>query len=110
MQTTVRVVNLSGNVTLNGLPGVVQQLASAIEEKPSVVVSFTQTHDLDLAAIQVILAARKEAISRGGELRLSGTIEPPVSDRLLASGFISRPVSDGKELESQLFGGVNESV
>ena len=110
METAVRVINLKGNVTLNGLSDVVAELNEAIADKPSVVISFTEARDIDLATIQVILSARKEAESRNGDLSLSGTIDANISDRLRSAGFTSRPVSNGKELEVELFGGDGEHV
>lgn len=114
MSTKVKVVNLSGSLTLSTVPDLKDELLSGIDEKPLVYASLSKSDEIDLAGIQLLYAARRYALSQDKEFHLTGTVPEAIAERLYRSGFVSRIVREGKELDEELhefgyIGGGNDS-
>ena len=70
---------------------------------------FTAVGDLDLPCLQVLYAARREALERGLSFRLSGKVASRIVKRLRASGFVTSMPESGAELEASLLGWMGEA-
>lgn len=104
MSANIRVVNLSGDVTISSVKRYADQILEILDGKASVLLSLSQATDIDLAGVQLLYAARRCAESRKKELDLTGPVSEPIARRLYRSGFTESMVYDGLELGRQLHG------
>ena len=102
MSTKVKIVNIEGDVILSNTEAISTLLKDAIDEKPMVLVSLSQTNDIDLAGIQTIYAARRYAIKKKRSFHVTGAIPELIARRLYQSGFTSEICLDGRELDTNL--------
>ena len=65
---------------------------------------FTSIADLDLPCLQILYAARREALARGLSFRLSGKVSSRIGRRLRSSGFVNALPETGADLEGCLLG------
>jgi len=104
MSDAVRVVSMNGSYTIDRAAELAKELGDAFAVSRNVVVDMGGLTDLDLAALQLLYAARRSAVARGSDFNLSGVVSQGVSRRLEAAGFIRQPVATGQELTAELVG------
>lgn len=102
MADSVRVVALSGNLTVESCRDTLGTIRQALLESPALVIDVNKVRAIDLTFVHILYAAKKWACRTGKELRLTGTVAGDVLETFLAAGVISDRVNDGQELEQQL--------
>ncbi len=102
MSTNVKVVNLEGEFTLPHADRLGKLVRDAIDQKSMVLLSLSQTTDIDLAGIQVIYACRRYANKKNRSLHLTGAIPEIVARRLYQGGFTHDIHRDGRDLDQRL--------
>lgn len=104
MSANVRVINLTGNVTLTTISSFRDQIVAGVDEMPMVLLSLSQATDIDLAGIQLIYAARRYAAECGKALHVTGAVPDRIARRFFTGGFIPEVIRDGRELDERLVG------
>ncbi|TVR55001.1 MAG: STAS domain-containing protein [Spirochaetaceae bacterium] len=102
MADSVRVVALSGDLTVETCRDTLGMIREALIESPTVVIDVNKIRTVDLSFVHVLYAAKKWACRNGKRLELAGEVADGVAGTLCAGGFISERVNDGKQLEDQL--------
>ncbi|MCG8478642.1 MAG: STAS domain-containing protein [Spirochaetales bacterium] len=102
MSTKVKVVNLTGDVVLSTVEHHRSALLENFEENEIVLVSLSQTREIDLFGIQLLYAAKRYARRLGKEFHLTGAVPDDVSHRLWEAGFTDEVIHDGRELDNRL--------
>ncbi len=77
-------------------------LLKAFAKPGTVQFRWDSVEDVDLPALQLLYAARKEAARAGREFRFTGIVMDRVASRLVSAGFVPSPPLSGEELESNL--------
>lgn len=110
MSTNVRVVNLTGDLTVANVARFVEPLRAALDA-PMVLVSLSQVSDIDLAGIQLLYAAARSAWLAKTPLHFTGALPPLVVQRLREGGFLDTETVDARSLADALpdFGGVEQT-
>jgi len=80
------------------------EIFESLSGSATVEFDFSGIGDLDLPCLQVLYAARHEALERGLEFRLSGKVSSRVVRKLRASGFVNGTPESGADLEGCLLG------
>ncbi|CCG40767.1 STAS domain-containing protein [Magnetospirillum molischianum] len=83
----------SGDLALPRAEEMRDTLLAALDGGRSVVIDISQTTELDLSTIQLILAARLSAERRGVSLRLKSPADGALAATLLAAGLTGGPLS-----------------
>lgn len=110
MSTSVKVVNLAGELVRSTVEDQRELLRNAIDAQPRVLASLTQVTDVDLYGVQLLYAARSYAERNGRDFSLTGDVSETVAVRLYEAGFVSSILRDGPSLDQALhgFGDVGE--
>ena len=98
----VKIVNIEGDVTLGNAEKFSALIKDAIDEKPMVLVSLSQSVDIDLCGIQLIYAAKRYALKKRRSFHITGAIPETIARRLYQAGFASELCLDGRELDTSL--------
>lgn len=104
MSTTVKVVNLAGELVRSTVEAQRETLREAIDSQPRVLASLTQVEDIDLYGVQLLYAARAYADRQDRGFALTGDVTERVAVRLYESGFVSSILRDGPSLDAALHG------
>lgn len=83
------VVRLAGDLGLRTCDATHAALLDAIAAHDEVVVDCTDADEIDASFLQLLLAARRTARTRGGRIRLSVPAAGVLLDALLRAGLIS---------------------
>jgi anti-anti-sigma factor len=102
MEQDLNVVSLEGGATIAEAEAVRDRLSEAIDGSAKVLVNLSHITRMDLAGIQVLYAARREADARGVALHLTGTVSDAVREALEAGGFVKKADADARALEASL--------
>ena len=102
MADSVRVVALSGDLTVESCRDTLGTIRQALLESPAIVIDVNKIRAIDLTFVHILYAAKKWACRTGKELRLAGSVAADVLETLVAAGVISERVSDAQDLEQQL--------
>jgi anti-anti-sigma factor len=102
MEQDLNVVSLEGGATIAEAETVRDRLAGAIDGSAKVLVNLSHITRMDLAGIQVLYAARREADARGVAFHLTGSVSDAVREALEAGGFVKEAAADARELEASL--------
>lgn len=102
MEQDLQVVSLEGDATVAGIEPLHQRLTEALESSSKVLVNVSHVSTMDLAGIQLLYAAKREAEARGVALHLTGTVSDAVREAMEAGGFVKEAPADARELESRL--------
>jgi anti-anti-sigma regulatory factor len=65
-------------------------------------IDLSSVEDLDLSCLQVLIAARLQALESGQVFGFTGRIAPRVVERLLRCGFVLSPIEKGEDFELAL--------
>lgn len=105
MSGNVHIVNLTGDLIVGRIGEAADALRTALAaQRKMTLMSLSGVTDIDLAGVQLLYSARRQADLDGLALHLTGAVPEIVSRRLLQGGFIRRAVSDGRDLGEQLVG------
>jgi anti-anti-sigma regulatory factor len=102
MEQDLQVVSLEGDATIADVGSLTARLKEAIDNSAKVLINLSHVTGLDLAGIQALYAAKKEARERGVALHLTGTASDSVREAFEAGGFVKQAPADARELEAQL--------
>ncbi len=80
-----------------------EAMLEALGRNSHVLCDFSQIETTDLAFIQFLYAAKREAKARGGSLHLTGRVPADLRENLLVGGFCSATAESGEELERFLY-------
>ncbi|HUX38377.1 MAG TPA: STAS domain-containing protein [Rectinemataceae bacterium] len=83
-------------------------ILEGLEKGGPVELDFSAVEDIDLPCLQVLVAARREAMATGRGFRLSGSLSQRVVRKIRASGFVSSIPESGADLEKTLVGWLGE--
>lgn len=97
-----RIVNLSGSLIVDRSEGLKAELTAALAESSQVLVSLSLLEDLDLACLQVLYAARRQAVAEGKDFHFVGTVPSRIVRRLAASGFLQGNPERAEDFEAGL--------
>lgn len=80
-------LNFSGDICLSRMLELADDLRRAIEPETQVTLDGGRFSDVDLAGIQLLLAAQRRAVSQGATLRVLVPQEGPLRDALGRYGY-----------------------
>jgi anti-anti-sigma regulatory factor len=80
-----------------------EDLMLALSNASQVVVSLSLMDSIDLAAIQLLIAAYHEAEMTGKTFHLTGTVKSDLARAFSVSGFVRKPTENARDLEAELF-------
>ena len=100
----VKVLTWEGSPSIEQAASLKADLVQALDQAAQVVVSLSLLDAIDLSAIQLLKAARKEADRIGKQFHLTGTVKPELARAFLVSGFSRRPTESARDIEFELFG------
>lgn len=103
---SVKVITWEGAATMERAADLKAELLGAFDTSSQVVLSMSMLDLLDVAAVQIILAAKAEAIARAKVFRLTGTIKEGVAKALVSLGLLTEAVDSAADLDRELFGSV----
>ncbi len=93
-------IRLDGALTVRSVEKVHADLANALDQHAMVIVDCSAATEIDLSAIQLLLAARRTAQRADKTLRLAGTDNAVLRTALLRGGFVpTEPGAVGSETE-----------
>lgn len=95
-------VKLSGALGIDRAAALQAELSSALAGADKLLLDLSSVDDIDLAALQILYAARRSAKAQSKELHLSGGLPPKLVKRLVASGFLRAMVERAEEAENGL--------
>ncbi|HUX40994.1 MAG TPA: STAS domain-containing protein [Rectinemataceae bacterium] len=107
-QVSVTRLSPQGNLGIEKASSLRAEILDGFSGGAPVEFDFSGIGDLDLPCLQVLYAARREAIERDLHFRLSGSVSPRIARRLKASGFVNALPESGAELEGCLLGWAKE--
>ncbi len=99
-----RIVNLQGSLSIERAAALKAEIAEALRGGDSVLLSLSLAEDLDLSCLQVIYAAKRQALSSGKALHFLGSVPSRIARRLAACGFLRGPAERAEDFESALVG------
>jgi len=108
--SSIRVVTLEGNLGIGRSQEIKDSISTAFSESMQVLLSLSMVDELDISILQILYAAKKEALSLGKQFHLSGSLKPEIIKKLLRYGFINHPIDSAKELEKNLIAFESEGV
>lgn len=100
---SVKVITWEGSITVEKAGDLKTELLDAISQASQVVVSVSMLDYVDLAVLQLLKAAAKEASLAGKVLHLTGTVKPELARVLEVSGFVRKAAENARDLEAELF-------
>lgn len=80
-------LNFSGDICLSRMLELADDLRRAIEPETCITLDGGQFSDVDLAGIQLLLAAQRRAVARGATLRVLVPQQGPLRDALSRYGY-----------------------
>jgi anti-anti-sigma regulatory factor len=87
-------MHLDGAMTLRSVGDLQARLLAALAAGDALTVDCTAVEDADIAFVQLLLAARREAVATGKRLLLGGTASGPLHEVLLRGGFVGTANDD----------------
>jgi anti-anti-sigma factor len=102
MEQDLQVVSLEGDATIAEVGTLTTRLSEAIDNSAKVLINLSHVTSMDLAGIQALYAAKKEARARGVALHFTGSASDSVREALEAGGFVKQAPADARELEAGL--------
>ena len=97
----VPIVAVSGSATQRQVAELHGRLTIALAEHGSVSIDCRAATDVDLSAIQLLLAARKSAAAAGNSLTLRYPADGALHAALLRGGFLADPAEQAFWLKDQ---------
>jgi ABC-type transporter Mla MlaB component len=92
---SVHVFKMSGDAGLRSAQEIAESLRQALAEHDTIRVSTDAVTTADITTIQILLAARKQALASGKSLSLAAPPSGALSDLLIQTGCLS---ADGRPL------------
>lgn len=88
------VFRIEGELTIYNAASVKQQMDVLLDQSPQLEIDLSQVSEIDTAGLQLLILAKKETTSRGGELRLVGHSVPvlEVLDMCHMANYFGDPV------------------
>jgi hypothetical protein len=90
-------VELSGRLTVGTVVAGRDALLASLQPHDNLVVQIDAQSDVDVAGIQLILAARAFALSKSKTLSLAAPATGPLLDVLRRGGFLESPSDDERK-------------
>lgn len=84
-------------------------LLEAFEKGGPVELDLSAVDDVDLSCVQLLYAARREAVERKLSFHLVGSLAKRLVRKLRNGGFVASPPESGRDLEAKLVGWVPEA-
>jgi len=94
-------IEWKGGLSIQDASTLHQDLLEAFQKKQSIQLDLSGVTDMDSSIIQLLCAAFKEAIEKGIEFHLTGTVHDSLKSTLMRYGFIMQEASSGEDLEKQ---------
>jgi len=91
-----------GRLFIDSAAELYSSLKNAVAKYTVVTISWDAIEDIDMPALQLFYAARREAASKGRELHFTGIIKDRALSRLSIGGFVKTLPISGEELEACL--------
>jgi anti-anti-sigma regulatory factor len=102
MSDNTKVLSLEGSMTVDRCEDVKKQITDLLGTHGQVILNLNRVERIDLAFVQVMYAAKREAEELGKELHLHGSLQKEVSDTFLYAGLTREGCMDARVLESHL--------
>jgi anti-anti-sigma regulatory factor len=100
---SIKILSYDGTVGIEKAKDIKNDIIEMLDKYKIVTVNMSRIQTIDLAFIQILYAARREAGTRKKEFHISGTLSEPVKDAFLVGGFCKEVGDDAQTLEKQLF-------
>lgn len=100
--SAVREVAPTGKLYIDTAAEIRASLLKAFLKPGTVLFRWDSVEDVELPALQLVYAARKEAARTGREFHFTGIVMDRVASRLVSAGFVPSPPLSGEELEANL--------
>lgn len=83
----IHTLTFTGEMTIQFADEIRTKLADALEHHAIIEVNCTDATDMDVSFVQLLLAARKSALAKGGDVRLASPGSPLLSTTLTRGGI-----------------------
>ncbi len=91
------------NCTIEKLAELKKKVMDILNKNPFVIIDLSKIENADLAFIQFLYAAKREAKERGGDLHFCGKVPASIQENFLIGGFCSAVSDNGEEFERYLY-------
>lgn len=85
---------IDGALTIRNIDGALQELRGLVEKNTAIEIDATRATEVDVTAIQLVLAARASARKAGKTLTMAQPIPEPVRAVLAQGGFFAQGGQD----------------
>ncbi len=96
--STFKTVKLVSSYGIDRASELAAALRAALSASPRLSIDLSAASDMDVSAIQLLYAAKKSCVAKGGDCVLAGDVSAELCERLLAGAVIKAKVRDGQEL------------
>jgi len=100
---SVKELSWESGISIEKAVSLRQELLDGMAGCDSLVVNLSSVETMDLSAIQMLIAAQKEAVIQGKKFHLGGTLQPKVMRQLMLAGFITKEYQNAEDIEAELF-------
>ena len=98
------VIAPKGNLAIDKVEALRNSILEAWGRSLPVVIDLGGVEDIDLSSLQVLYAAKRQALGTGTGFSLSGNLSGRLRERLRRCGFVLGTPMTGTELEAALVG------
>jgi anti-anti-sigma regulatory factor len=98
----IRHISPNGRLTLDRAAAFKEELLAAFEQSRKVQLDLARVEDADLTLVQIVYAARREAVQAGCSFELTGKLPDRIVKLLVTGGFLKAGINDAAELEANL--------
>jgi anti-anti-sigma regulatory factor len=95
-------ISPNGRLTLERAAAFKDELLAALAMSSKVLLNLAHVEDADLTLVQILYAARREAIQTGRHFELTGKLPERIVKLLVTGGFIKVAANDAREIEAGL--------
>jgi anti-anti-sigma regulatory factor len=99
---SIKQVSPSGRLTLEKADALKDELLVALKMSSKVLLNLAHVEDADLTLVQILYAARREAIQTGRHFELTGKLPDRIVKMLITGGFVKVAANDAREIEAGL--------
>ncbi len=99
---SLKVITLDRRVTIDRAESLREVLLDAVANADSLLVNLSHVEVIDLTAIHLLYAAKRQARSEKKRFEFTGTVPEAVREALEHGGFCKRAPDDGPDLGSAL--------
>ncbi|TVR04261.1 MAG: STAS domain-containing protein [Spirochaetaceae bacterium] len=99
---SLKVITLDRRATIDRAEALRVMLLDALAHAPSTLVNLSHVEAIDLTAIHLLYAAKRQALSEKKRFDFTGTVPSVVRDALEQGGFCKRAPEEGPDLAAAL--------